>query len=449
MDQKSPALSDVLAQLDDETREGLARHLGEADPDVLKRLAQNGFGGNGASAQKKKRERDVPPVDGDYYGIRKVLTDEQEAYCTFVRTFMEEHVRPIINDYWNRHEFPMEVVPKFGAHAEQFFGERGFGSRERSPVASGMAGMEMSRVDPSITTFFGVHTGLAMTSIFEFGSEEQKEKWLPPMERFEKIGSWALTEPEHGSDASLGLATTARREGNGWILDGKKKWSGNATIADVNVIWARSTEDGEVKGFLVERDMPGYHVEKLGDKIAKRAVDNVNITLDGVKVPEAARLSGVESFRDVSGQLGRARGGVAWEATGLAMAVYENSLEYANERLQFGKPITSFQLVQDMLVQMLGNVTAMQSMCLRLAQMQEEGTPATPGHASLAKSFCCTKMRETAAIGRGLLGGNGILLEHDVARLFADAEAVYSYEGTHEMNTLIVGREITGRSAFV
>jgi glutaryl-CoA dehydrogenase len=290
--------------------------------------------------------------------------------------------------------------------------------------------MEVGRVDPSINTFLGVHWGLALISIVMFGSEAQKERWLGPMERFEKIGSWALTEPDHGSDASAGLEATATRSGDTWTLNGAKKWSGNAMFADVTVIWARDTADGQVKGFLVEKDTPGFHVDKLGGKIAKRAVENVEIR------------------RDVARQLAPARVGVAWEACGMAMGLYEKTHRYCTDRIQFGQPIAGFQLVQDGLVQMLGNVTAIQGMVLQLAQLHDE--PASlHERASLAKVYCVDKMRETAQIGRGLLGGNGILLEHDVARFFADAEAVYSYEGSREMNALIVGRAVTGLSAFV
>ena len=316
------------------------------------------------------------------------------------------------------------------------------------PFLTGLVSMEIPRVDPSIGTFIGVHWGLCLVSLHRFGSDAQKAEWWGPLERFEAIGSWALTEPEHGSDAAAGLATTARRDGDTWTLDGAKKWSGNASFADVTVVFARDVADGQVKAFLVRKGTPGVTVETLRGKIAKRAVQNVLITLDGAHVAEADRLPGVRSFRDVAGQLAAARAGVAWEACGMAMGLYEATLDYCTRRQQFGKPIAGFQLVQEQLVRMLGHVVSIQSMMLGLAATYHE-PERLHERASLAKVVCVDAMRETARLGRGLLGGNGILLEHDVARLFADAEAVYSYEGSREMNALIVGRAITGLSAFV
>ncbi|MEM7031499.1 MAG: acyl-CoA dehydrogenase family protein, partial [Chloroflexota bacterium] len=343
---------------------------------------------------------------------------------------------------------PFELIPKLG----EVFGEMISNEPNDqiwSPLLLGLATVELARVDPSFCTFLGVHWGLAMMSIQMFGSDEQKARWIPEMTRFDKIGSWALTEPLVGSATAGGLGTTAKRDGDTWILNGQKKWSGNATFADVTVIFARDVDENQVKAFLVEKGTPGYTVEKLKGKISKRIVENVLITLDDVQLSEADRLPGVARFADVAEQLAIARVAVAWEAVGLAMGAYEKTLAYANNRIQFGKPITGFQLVQNGLVKMLGNTTATLTMMVRLAQLTERDDTVSQERASLAKAFCTEKMRETVALGRNLLGGNGILLEHDVARFFADAEAVYSYEGTYEMNTLIVGRAITGQSAFV
>lgn len=399
-------------------------------------------------AQGAAQPKAAPPINSDFYEIADLLSDEEQAVLTKIRHFMEHEVQPLINDYWERGEFPFELIPKMPEVFREMV-QVAMDNPTISPLLLGMMTVEIARVDPSISTFIGVHWGLCMTSIRMFGSAAQKARWLPPMERFEKIGSWALTEPEVGSAAAAGLQTTARREGDTWLLNGQKKWSGNATFADVNVIWAKDVADNQVKGFLVELGTPGYTVEKLRGKIAKRVVENVLITLTEVRVAEADRLPGVNSFKDVATQLAAARTAVAWEAVGLAMGAYEHTLDYANQRIQFGKPITSFQLVQSGLVKMLGNITAMQGMLLRLAQLMARDGGISHERASLAKAFCTEKMRESVAIGRNLLGGNGILLEHDVARFFADAEAVYSYEGTYEMNTLIVGRAITGQSAFV
>jgi glutaryl-CoA dehydrogenase len=268
------------------------------------------------------------------------------------------------------------------------------------------------------------------------------------MARMEKIGAFGLTEPDVGSGVAGGLTTTARRDGAGWILDGQKKWIGNATFADYIVIWARDVKDGQVKGFVVEKETPGFTAVKMQDKIALRVVQNARITLDGVRVPEANRLQKATSFRETAKVLRLTRAGVAWQAVGCARGAYEHALAYAKERQQFGKPIGGFQLVQDLLVKMLANITASACLCARLAQLQAAGTAADE-HSALAKAFCTVRMRETVGYARELLGGNGILLENQVGRFVADAEAIYSYEGTREINTLVVGRAITGLSAFV
>jgi len=398
---------------------------------------------------RSNRPKQPPPVDGDFYEISDLLTPEQRELQMAYRRFMEQEVAPIINDYWERGDFPFELIPKIAQLLPKRLNGRDYEYPDPQPLLSGIIQTEIARVDPSISTFLGVHWSLCMGTIYLFGSDEQKAKWLPPMQRLEKIGSWALTEPTVGSAAAGGLLTTARQDGDSWVLNGEKKWSGNAPFADVNVIWARNVDSGQLNGFLVELNTPGYVVEKLPGKIAKRVVQNALITLDECRIPLTNRLPGVNSFADVATQLAVGRAGVAWEAVGISRSVYEKALAYSTERIQFGKPIASYQLIQDRLVQMLGNVTAMQGMMVRLAQLQMRDGGISHERASLAKVFCCQRMRETVALARGLLGGNGILLEHDVARLFADAEAVYSYEGTHEMNTLIVGRAITGQSAFV
>jgi glutaryl-CoA dehydrogenase len=269
------------------------------------------------------------------------------------------------------------------------------------------------------------------------------------MARLEKIGSFGLTEPQVGSGASGGLTTTARREGDTWVLSGQKKWIGNATWGDVTIIWARDLGDNQVKGFIVEnKTTPGFKAEKIVTKMALRAVQNALITLDDCRVLEANRLQIDKSFRDTARVLRMTRGFVAWEAVGCAIGAYEHALRYAQKREQFGKPIAKFQLVQDLLVKMLGNITSSLCMVVRLSQLQDEGK-LKDEHASLAKAFCTVKMRETVGFARELLGANGILLEEQIGRFVADAEAIYSYEGTREMNTLIVGKAITGFGAFV
>ena len=387
-------------------------------------------------------------ADADFYDLELLLDDQDRALLHRVHSFMEQQVQPIINHYWTRARFPHELLPGLAELGIAGLPYTGYGCPGKSPLLDGMVAMELARTDPSIATFFGVHGGLAMGSIYLCGSEEQKQRWLPPMARMEKLGAFGLTEPEVGSGASRGLVTTARRDGDAWVLEGRKKWIGNASFADLTVIWARDIEDGQVKGFLVEAGTPGFTTENLEDKIALRVVQNALITLEGVRVPETNRLQAAASFRDTAEVLKMTRAGVAWMAVGCARGAYEHALAYACERQQFGRPIGGFQLVQDLLVRMLGNITASASLCARLSQLQAAGL-ARDEHASLAKAFCTVRMRETVGWARELLGGNGILLEHHVGRFVADAEAIYSYEGTREINTLIVGRAITGLSAFV
>jgi glutaryl-CoA dehydrogenase len=389
-----------------------------------------------------------PIADADFYAVEQVLDEPGRALLAQVRDFMEKEVEPIINRYWTREEFPQELLPGLAGLGIAGLPYTGYGCPGGGNLLDGMISMELGRVDSSIATFFGVHSGLAMGSIYLCGSEGQKQRWLPAMARMEKIGAFGLTEPEVGSGAAGGLTTTARRDGDTWVLSGQKKWIGNATFADYVVIWARSLEDGQVKGFVVEKGTPGFSATKMRDKIALRVVQNAYITLEDVRVPEANRLQGANSFRDTAAVLRLTRAGVAWMATGCARGAYEHALAYARERQQFGRPIAGFQLVQDLLVRMLANVTSSACLCLRLSQLQQAGQ-AEDHHSALAKAFCTVRMRETVGYARELLGGNGILLENHVGRFVADAEAIYSYEGTREMNTLIVGRAITGTGAFV
>jgi len=308
--------------------------------------------------------------------------------------------------------------------------------------------LEISRVDTSMATFFGVHSGLAMGSIVLLGSDEQRERWLPDMFAMRTIGAFALTEPNGGSDVAGGLETTARREADEWVIDGAKRWIGNATIADIVIVWARDVADNSVKGFVVHTDNPGFTATKMEGKLALRTVQNADIVLTGCRVPESDRLAGANTFKDTGRVLQLTRGGVAWNSVGCMMGAYEAAVRYAKTREQFGRPIGGFQLIQDLLAKMLGNITASLGMTVRVAELQEAGV-CTDAQAALAKAYCTSRMRETVAYARELLGGNGILLEYDVARFFNDAEALYSYEGTREINTLIVGRAITGRGAFV
>jgi glutaryl-CoA dehydrogenase len=395
------------------------------------------------------KKKELPEIEGDFYHLgEEALKDEDRALQLYVRSFLEKEVKPLVNKYWLKAEFPFELIPKIAELNICGLTYQGYGCPGKSNLMEGMLAMEMARVDTSMSTFFGVQSGLAMGSIYLLGSEAQKQQWLPDMQQMKIIGAFGLTEPEVGSGVAGGLTTIAKRQGNKWILNGQKKWIGNSTFSDVTIIWARDLDDNQVKGFLVRKGTKGFAVEKMQDKMALRIVQNGLITLTNCEVDEEDRLQNANSFKDTAKVLKMTRAGVAWQAVGCARGAYESALDYTRKRKQFGKPIASYQLIQNHLVEMLSNLTAMQTMCFRLSQLQDQGL-LTDEHASLAKVFCSMRTRDVVSRAREVMGGNGILLEYDVARFVADAEAIYSYEGTKEINTLIVGRAITGFSAFV
>ena len=400
------------------------------------------------NSQAKKGQRDLPPIDGDFYDLALKLTKEEREIQMKMRNFMENEVRPIANEYWNKAKFPHEIIPKMAELNVAGIAYKGYGCPNQSFMMEGILAMELARVDVSISTFFGVHSGLAMGSIYLCGSEEQKQEWLPKMQKFEKIGAFGLTEPDVGSGVAGGMGTTCKKEGDEWVLNGQKKWIGNATFSDITIIWARDLDSDQVKGFIVRKENPGFKAEKIENKMALRTVQNALITLTDCRVPESDRLQNANSFKDTASVLRMTRAGVAWQAVGCARGAYEAAMKYTRKREQFGRPIASFQLIQNHLVEMVSNLTAMQTLCFRLSEMQDAEI-LTDEHASLAKVFCSMRTRDVVSRAREVMGGNGILLEHDVARFVADAEAIYSYEGTKEINTLIVGRAITGYSAFV
>ncbi|MFF8572495.1 acyl-CoA dehydrogenase family protein [Streptomyces sp. NPDC015408] len=386
----------------------------------------------------------------DFYDFEGALSEEERKILARTRAFMREEVAPLVAEHWAEGTFPRELIGRFRESGLVGLAYAGYG--EPGPAAShlltGMMAMEMSRVDASVATFFGVHNGLAMYAIQSGGSQEQRDRWLPGMATMETVGAFALTEPLDGSDIAAGMHTTARRDGDCWVLDGEKRWIGNATFADHVVVWARDVDDDQVKGFVVGRGTPGFEARRIDRKTSLRIVENADVTLTGVRVPEADRLQNVSSFRDVAEILRATRSGVAWQALGVMIGAYELALRYAGERQQFGRPLAGFQLVQDLLVKSLANITSSWGLLLQLARLQDAGT-FRDEHSSLAKAHVTARMREVVAWAREIFGGNGIVLDYDVARFFADAEAIYSFEGTREMNTLIVGKAITGESAFV
>jgi glutaryl-CoA dehydrogenase len=382
----------------------------------------------------------------DYFHIGDQLTAAERDYWRRTRDFVDDEVLPVINDYWERAEFPWPLVHKLAGLGIVGDGIDGYGCMPISPIATGLIHMELNRGDGSLGTFLGVQAGLAMKSIALLGSEEQKRRWLPGMAALDTIGAFALTEPAHGSDA-VALQTEARREGDTWYLTGDKKWIGNGTIADVTVVWARDAADGRVKGFLVAKDSPGYQARRIDGKASLRAVWQAEIRLRDVPVPEADRLPGAASFKDAGRVLAGTRNTVAWSALGHAVAAYDVARAYCAQRVQFGKPLHSFQIVQERLVGMLAEICGMQLYCLRLGRLIEEGR-LSDTIAALAKRHNTAKARQVIMTARDLLGGNGILLDFHVMRHLADMEAIHTYEGTETIQTLIVGRDITGVAAF-
>jgi glutaryl-CoA dehydrogenase len=315
----------------------------------------------------------------------------------------------------------------------------------------------MTRVDTSIATFFLVHHDLFVESLFSFGSEEQKERLLADASNLRITGAFALTEPEHGSDVAGGMETRARRisgltgeaddGGDCWVLNGAKRWIGNGTFCDYMLVWARDEADGAVRGFIVDASLPGVSRSRIEHKIALRTVQNADIVFQDVRVAEADRFAGIRSFEDTNQLLRGSRMMVAWQAVGQQLAAFDVARQYAVERQQFGRPLAKFQLIQQQLVTMLGNAVASMAVMARLAQLQEAGAADMP-QVALAKSYTSARMRETVAMGRSILGGNGIVTDYRMAKIFADAEAIYTYEGSFEINTLIVGRAVTGVSAI-
>ncbi|HHU38263.1 MAG TPA: glutaryl-CoA dehydrogenase [Propionibacterium sp.] len=380
----------------------------------------------------------------DPYGASDRLTEAELAPLRALRAVLDREVKPLLAEYWEAGEFPYQVMPHL---VELNLMTPDAIDGEPRSLYHGFRVFELARTDASLVTFYTAQAGLFRTACRVGGTPEQFAAWDPKIRTFEMTGVFSLTEPEHGSDIAGGLATAARRDGDTWVIDGAKRWIGGAFTAQYLVVFARDEADGQVKGFLVDREAPGTTLEKITGKTALRMMQNAHITLEGVRVPESQRLGNVNSFKDVAAMLRQMRSDVAWIATGIQAGAFEAALAYVTQREQFGRPLGQFQLVQEKLARMLGNLTASLSLCASLAEQQDAGIYRDEDSA-LAKMWTSLRMRETVALAREVVGGNGITLETDVARFHADAEAVYSYEGTHEINALVVGRALTGKSAF-
>lgn len=387
---------------------------------------------------------ELPYADGDFFAFEQLLSGKEQDRLAEVRDFLAREVRPIAVDCWNRGEFPADLVPKLaGLDLVSPVRRQGY-----SNLFAGMLHAEVTRADASIATFLGVHDGLFTGSIELLASQEQKDAWLPDIYSLKKIGAFGLTEPLGGSDVAGGTRTTARKDGGNWILNGAKRWIGNATFSDWVVVYARDVADNQVKGFMVDTTLDGFSATKIENKISLRTVQNADIVLADVVVPDGFKLANANSFRDVNKVLKATRLSVAWQAVGLQLAAFDVARRYAVERHQFGRPLASFQLIQDQLVRILGNTVSSTGMMVRLSQLEDEGA-ARDEQSALAKAFATARMRDSVALGRSILGGNGIVTDFEMAKIFADAEAIYSYEGTAEINTLVTGRAITGISAIV
>ena len=387
----------------------------------------------------------------DYYDAESLLTEDERRVLGRLRSFLDREARPLLADYWERGEFPTQLAQPLIdldlMEPAELTGAMGANNSPARGLYQGFRIFELARTDASLATWYTAQAGLFRTAIRVGASPEQQADWMPKVIDFSLKGVFSLTEPDSGSDIAGGLSTTARREGDSWVLDGAKRWIGGAVSADVLAVFARDTADGQVKAFLVDREAAGVTLEKIHGKTALRMMQNAHITLHSVRVPESMRLHNVDSFKDVAAMLRAMRSDVAWIATGIQAGAFEAALRYVTERRQFGRQLGSFQLVQEKLARMLGNVTSSLSLVVRLTEQQSRGIYRDQDSA-LAKMQTSLLMRETVALAREVVGGNGITLETDVARFHADAEAVYSYEGTHEINALIVGRALTGESAF-
>lgn len=385
----------------------------------------------------------------DQYGFANLLTDAERSALLRLRGVLDEHVRPVVNEYWERGEFPTQIIAPLVEQDLMNPAEVLAAGESVRGLYAGFRNFELARVDASIVTFYNAQSGLFRTTVNLGGSEEQVAELDPQITAYTYKGVFALTEPDHGSDIAGGLETSATFDEatNGWVINGAKRWIGGAVLADVLAVFARDTADKQVKCFLVPTDSVGVSMTKIERKTALRIMQNADIDLVDVRVPDSARLAGINSFADVAACLRNMRSDVAWIATGAAAGAYEAALKYVSERKQFGKSLASFQLIQAKLATMLSNVTACLGMVTALTQAQDAGIYKDENSA-MAKMFTARMLRETAALAREICGGNGIVLDYDVARFHADAEAIYSYEGTDEINALIIGRSITGIGAF-
>lgn len=386
----------------------------------------------------------------DFYDMDSLLSEEERAVRDTVRTWVDEHLMPVIADAYIKGEFPEALVPQmaelgfFGANLPERYGCAGLNN-----VAYGLIMQELERGDSGVRSFASVQGALVMYPIHQFGSDEQKDHWLPRLASGEDVGCFGLTEPDYGSNPG-GLITTAREADGGWVLNGTKMWITNGSRASVAIVWAKTggiADASSIRGFIVPTDTPGFSARDQKGKLSLRASDTSELILEDVKVPGSALLPKSSGVKSPLMCLTQARYGIAWGGIGAAMACYEEAVSYAQNRIMFDRPIAQTQLQQARLVEMLTEITKAQFMTLQLGRLKDRGTM-TPFQVSLAKRNNVNMATECAREARRLLGANGILAEYGAMRHMANLESVYTYEGTHDMHTLILGQEITGLSAF-
>ncbi len=386
----------------------------------------------------------LPPFpDADLMYIVDLLPPDEQLRYQEVREFLQSRIRAASIDYWNREEFPFGLLAELGK-----YGLGGLQTDGTSKLFKGLMYVEVARADVSLSALVGIHNELIVGMIDELGSEEQKARWLPGLTAFTQLGAFALTEPDHGSDIAGGLATTARLEGGEWVLNGAKRWIGAGTIADFALVWARDVADQHIKGFIVETDRAGYTATKIANKIGLRIMQNADIVLDEVRIPAANLLPGATDFSKANELLRDSRAWVGWQGAGIQLAAFDVARAYSLQRRQFGKELARFQLIQQQLAEILGNATASLALMAQLARIQEDGKLEMV-QAAMAKATTTRLARASVAMGRSLMGGNGISSDYEMGKLFGDAEILYTYEGSYEINSLIVARAVTGKSAFV
>ncbi|MBT2248200.1 acyl-CoA dehydrogenase family protein [Arthrobacter sp. BHU FT2] len=386
----------------------------------------------------------APPFpDADLMHVIDLLPPHEQDRYWKIRGFLQERVRQASIDYWNKEEFPFGLLAELGS-----YGLGGLQTDGTSVLFKGLMYVEVARADVSLSALVGIHNELIVGMIDQLGSQEQKDRWLPGLTSFRQLGAFALTEPDHGSDIAGGLSTSARLEDGEWVIDGAKRWIGSGTIADFALVWARDVADGQIKGFIVETDRPGYSATKITNKIGLRIMQNAHIELNSVRIPQENLLPGATNFAKANDLLRDSRAWVGWQAAGIQLAAFDVARAYALKRTQFGRPLAKFQLVQQQLAEILGNATASLGLMAHLARIQEAGKFEMV-QAAMSKATTTRLARSSVAMGRSLLGGNGISTDYEMGKLLGDAEILYTYEGSYEINSLIVGRAVTGISAFV